>query len=85
MCEICKNKIATQKHHLFSQTKLNKKIYAEYIHNKDNIIFVCEECHLWKAIPKWTEYEFCKHFKIKPRSKSGIQKYNKIFDKTLYK
>ncbi|MGD8305184.1 MAG: hypothetical protein PVF17_00895 [Ignavibacteria bacterium] len=78
ICEICNKNKATQKHHLLSQTKLYKKIYKEYIHHSDNIINVCEECHLWKGVPKWSELQFCENFGIEPRSKSGIQKMQNI-------
>lgn len=78
-CEKCKTNMATQKHHLFSQTKLNKKLYSKHIHHDDNIMLLCEGCHLCKSVPKWTELEFCSHFGIEPKSKSGKQKkYNEI-------
>ena len=69
-CQLCRKRRATGKHHKFSQTKHNRKTYPEYIDHPDNILFLCDDCHLNKPIPKWTEKEFCEHFGIKIRSKS---------------
>ena len=74
ICCICNVRLATDYHHLFSQSKLNKKLYPEFIHHSDNLINVCNGCHLNKTVPKWTEQEFCGHFGIEIRSKSGRQK-----------
>lgn len=74
MCEMCGNRPATEKHHKLSQTKLNKKLYREWIHHPDNIMNLCYDCHHNKSIIKWTELEFCKHFKIYPKSKYLKQK-----------
>lgn len=73
ICKKC-GAIATDQHHLFSQTKRNKKLYKEYIHHDLNIIHLCNNCHLNKSVPKWNELEFCRAFKIKPRSKELLQK-----------
>lgn len=59
ICEICKIKQATEAHHKFSQSKLNIKMYGDLINNPANIMYVCEACHKWKPIPKFTEQEFC--------------------------
>lgn len=72
-CQLCRRNMATEAHHLFSQTKLNKKLYPEYIHDRRNIVYLCYECHHNKPIPKFTEQEFCDRMGIKPRSKSGGQ------------
>lgn len=81
VCDICGN-IATDQHHKFSQTKNNKKLYKDYIHNELNIMYLCNGCHLNKSIMKWDELTFCKEFKIKPRSKELLQK---IKDKKIEK
>jgi len=57
-CELCGIRVATDKHHLFSQTKHNKKKYGERIHHPGNIMYLCSECHLNKSIPKLREDEF---------------------------
>lgn len=57
-CEICGIKLATQEHHLFSQSKINRKTYGDLIDKPFNKMKVCEGCHLWKSIPKFTEKEF---------------------------
>jgi len=75
ICEICLKQQASDKHHKYSQTKLNKKLYKDFIHHEDNIVYLCNGCHLHKSIPKWTEIEFCIHFDIIPRTKSGRQKW----------
>lgn len=74
ICEICNKNLATQKHHLFSQTKYNRQLYPEYIDHPDNLVDICADCHLTKPILKWTELEFCRHFEIKPRSKELLFK-----------
>lgn len=75
ICEICKTYTATEIHHKFSQTKLNKKLYKDFIHHKDNLMRLCYNCHHNKPVEKWTEKQFCDHFGIEPRSKSGRQKW----------
>ena len=72
ICEMCYNRRAMHKHHLFSQTKLNRRVYADYIDDPRNIIYVCVECHLQKPVPKLTEYDFCRIMQIKPRTKTGL-------------
>ena len=72
ICENCKIKIGTEKHHLFSKTKLNKKLYAEYIHDKRNIQYLCYNCHHSKPVKKHSEKEFCKVIGIETRSKTGL-------------
>jgi hypothetical protein len=83
MCEgeNCYDK-ATERHHKFSQTKLNKKLYADYIHHSDNIMFLCYNCHHNKPVFKWTEIQFCNHFGIEPRTKTGKDLAKKMFDNT---
>ena len=71
ICQICKKNKATERHHLFSQTKVNKRLYGELIHDERNLLWVCEECHKFKAIPKMTEEEFCKKLGIEPRSRTA--------------
>ena len=77
ICENCGYKKATELHHKFSQTKLNKKLYPEFIHHRDNLQELCYDCHHNKPVTKWTEIEFCEHFKIMPRTKSGYMTYLK--------
>jgi hypothetical protein len=54
---------------MFSQTKINRKLYGELLDRKENIIYICEGCHLWKPIPKLSEAMFCKALGIEPRGK----------------
>ena len=77
MCQHCQIKPATDKHHLFPQYKLHKKLYPDYIHHSDNFLYVCNDCHLSKSILKWDEIKFCLHFGIKPRTKSGVLLWRK--------
>lgn len=60
-------------HHKLSQTKLYRELYPEFIDHPDNKIFYCIDCHENKPIEKWTEKEFCEHFGIEIRSKSGVK------------
>lgn len=71
-CALCgkPGPLFIHRHHLFSQTKINKKLYPEYIHRPENIMIICADCHLTKTIPKLSEREFCAMFKINPRSKT---------------
>ena len=75
MCALCPNK-ATDKHHLFSQSKQARALYGKLIDDERNIMYLCNDCHLSKSIPKMSELEFCKALKIKPRSKELLQKIN---------
>lgn len=70
ICQICGG-IATDRHHLFSQTKLNRRLYGKLIDDERNIMYLCNGCHLNKSIPKMTEREFCEVMGIEIRSKSG--------------
>lgn len=74
ICECCGIRTAEQLHHKFSQTKINKRLYSELIHHADNIQWCCADCHVSHASPNlihWNEKQFCEHFGIDPRSKSG--------------
>jgi 5-methylcytosine-specific restriction endonuclease McrA len=71
ICYICRKKKATEFHHRFPQTKLNKKLYTEYIHSPANLVGLCYNCHHDKNPPRWSEKDFCAFFNIEPRSKSG--------------
>lgn len=70
-CQIagCKN-MATDKHHLFSQTKWARKLYGGLLDRAENILWACNGCHLNKVIPKQSEKDFCDKIGIKPRSKT---------------
>lgn len=70
-CFLCGTPKNLTIHHLFSQTKLNKKLYGELIHRPENLLIICLDCHLTKTLPKMTEIEFCKKLKIEVRSKTG--------------
>jgi RecJ-like exonuclease len=69
-CEICGG-ISNTKHHKFPQYKLHKKLYPEFIHHAENLVDLCIDCHLNGSVPHMTEREFCEHFGIEIRSKSG--------------
>lgn len=62
VCEFCGMKIATGRHHLFSQTKASRKAYGKLLDEPFNIKFACSDCHTSHAhIPKyhiWTEQRF---------------------------
>ena len=72
MCEgeNCSNR-ASEKHHLLSDKKQNRKLYGTLIDHDDNIQFLCFNCHHFKSLKKYTEAEFCQALKIEPRSKTG--------------
>ena len=70
ICEVCRKALATQIHHRLSQTKLYKRLYKNLIHDMRNLVNICENCHMTKPIPKWTEREFCQALGIPARSKT---------------
>lgn len=70
-CEKCKIRIATDKHHLLSQTKFNRKLYNNLIDAPENIQYLCKVCHLNKTVDKIDEIEFCRRLGIEPRSKTS--------------
>jgi 5-methylcytosine-specific restriction endonuclease McrA len=69
ICELCKERPAEHKHHLFSQSKWARKLYGKLIDHKSNIMLLCSVCHLNKPIPKHSEIVFCERLGIKPKSK----------------
>jgi len=71
VCAICGRKNSLTLHHKLPQTKLYKRLYADFIHHEDNLQVVCIDCHLSKArgLVVWSEKDFCSHFKIAPRGK----------------
>lgn len=46
-CEICKNEVGTEIHHLQQQKEANDKGFISHFHkdHKANLISICEECH----------------------------------------
>ena len=75
-CAKC-GELATELHHLFSQSKLNKKLYGELIHHPLNIQKLCYQCHHNMPVDKLSELEFCDKLNIVPRSKCGLLIYNR--------
>lgn len=75
-CELCKIRIAEQRHHALSDTKKNRELYGDLLDNNLNIYFLCSICHLNRSIPKDDELLFCTKLKIKPRSKNLLSKIN---------
>lgn len=69
ICEKCHKRQATERHHRFSQTKINKRLYGNLIHDQRNIQAVCYDCHHNKPVDKWSEREFCNALGIEPRGK----------------
>jgi hypothetical protein len=74
-CELCGIRPTTDPHHKLSQTKLYRRVYKEFIDHRDNVIWTCRACH--NTAPKWSEYKFCKHFGIEPRTTSGIDEWER--------
>jgi hypothetical protein len=72
-CSICGVTNFLQKHHHFSQSKLNVKLYGrKLIDDPRNISIVCMRCHIneAKGLIKWSEYEFITALGIEKRGKS---------------
>lgn len=71
ICKLCGAK-ATDRHHLYSQSKHARELYGKLLDDEKNIIYLCNDCHVGGAsIPKMTEREFCEAIGIEIRSKSG--------------
>lgn len=73
-CQLCGSQKNLEHHHLFSQgTKKGwrRRIYGKLLDDPLNMIWLCEQCHKWKPLPKISEKEFCSLLKIKTRSKMG--------------
>lgn len=58
ICSFCNIRQATQRHHKFSQTKNNRKIYGKILDMDFNIEYVCIDCHAGHAkIPDWALWD----------------------------
>jgi len=73
-CERCKVRVAKHRHHLLSQTATYRGLYEDMIDDERNIMNLCNDCHLSKSLKKLDELEFCRMLKIKPRSKTLLNK-----------
>jgi 5-methylcytosine-specific restriction endonuclease McrA len=78
ICEKCYTRQASERHHKLSQTKLNKKLYGDLIHDPKNIQLLCYDCHHNKPLDKLSEIEFCIMMDIEPRSTSGKMTWERI-------
>ena len=56
-------------HHLFPQTKDNKRLYPDFIHDNRNLLLVYSGNHLNRPMPHINEAEFCAIMDIEKRSK----------------
>ena len=64
------HRVATAKHHLFSDTKANRKKYGKSAIDSDkNIIFIDNGCHITRTILKFSELEFCEALGIEKAGK----------------
>lgn len=77
ICENCGKKQATERHHMFSNSKGsggNRALYGKLLDDSRNIQMLCYDCHHNKPVKKLTEIEFCEKLGIKPRSKEYKQR-----------
>ena len=58
LCELCGKRLAEHRHHVYSQSKFNRKKYGDRLDHPGNIMYLCSVCHLNKSISKYTEKEF---------------------------
>ena len=83
---ICENpgcyRRATEHHHLFSDSKQNRRLYGKTLDNDLNILLLCYDCHHNKPLRKLTEIEFCNKLNIDVESK--VLKSKKIFNEVWY-
>lgn len=73
-CDVCFIEQSTERHHMFSNTRLNRKLYRKLLDDDRNIIYLCYGCHHNKSLEKMNERQFCDVMGIEPRSKSGAAK-----------
>lgn len=66
ICEICKKEPATQIHHVFPNTRHNRKTYGRFlINHRWNTQWACDDCNVSHAKARNIgEREFCKMMKI---------------------
>ena len=62
----------TQHHHMFPNTKNNRKLYGDLLDEDENILFASNRCH--EKMGHYSEVEFCEALGIEPRSKVGRSK-----------
>jgi len=78
-CEVCNKQPAIDKHHMFSNTKVNQKYYGkgnpidgiDWLNDPKNIMLLCRSCHDNSKDRKISEINFCRLMDITPRSKTG--------------
>ena len=44
--------MAEEAHHIVPNTKVNQKLYPNYLHSPFNLMFLCYGCHHQRALPK---------------------------------
>ena len=72
-CKKCEIRQATEKHHLFPNTKKNREIYGkELLDHKNNIQLLCYSCHHGHngKVDHYSEKHFCEIMGIIPRGKT---------------
>lgn len=75
VCEVCGAYVNLQRHHKFSKTKPNKKLYGKKLLDSEvNIQVACMDCHAShrsEKLTQWTELQFCEATGIKPKSREN--------------
>ena len=73
ICEKCNEQLGSEKHHLFPNTKRNRKLYGVLLDDRKNIRYLCYRCHHGHngRVDHISEREFCERLGIETRSKSG--------------
>ncbi len=69
LCEKCGTEPASQKHHMFPQTKLHRKIYGKMLDEEWNLQRMCVKCHVSHAKldgdDTWSESQFRREARIR--------------------
>ena len=73
ICEKCGEQAAVHTHHLFSQTRTNRRLYKALLDDPRNTQKLCYACHMGHngRVDHISEREFCERLGIETRSKSG--------------
>jgi len=71
-CQKCRLSIATEKHHLFSDTESNRRKYKKLLDHPLNIRYLCYSCHHGHngKVEHLSEKEFCEMLNIRPEGKT---------------
>ena len=58
ICQFCRTRPASQRHHKFSQTRAHRQQYGRLIDELFNIVPACSDCHAsHRNVPEWARWD----------------------------